>query len=79
MNPLVPTVLDAAVLIVCLVALILALAAFGSLARSASLNGWRLLAWAFVVLFVPFVGPATWFVARRRARLLAFQQVSDDA
>ena len=68
MNPLVPTVVDGVLMAVSLVALFVALAAFVSLMQSGSPSGWRLLAWTFVVLFVPIIGPATWFVARRRGR-----------
>ncbi|WP_186377183.1 PLD nuclease N-terminal domain-containing protein [Curtobacterium pusillum] len=53
---------------VSVVALLLALAAFLSLIRSGSTSGRRLLAWTVVVLFVPIIGPATWFVARHRER-----------
>nr|WP_232832743.1 PLDc N-terminal domain-containing protein [Curtobacterium sp. YC1] len=53
---------------VSLVALLLALAAFISLIRSASPSGWRLLGWALVVLFVPIIGPAAWFLGRHRER-----------
>jgi hypothetical protein len=66
MDPLVPTVLDGALMAVSLVALILAFAAVISLICSATLSGWRLLTWVVVVLIVPFVGPALWFVARKR-------------
>ncbi|MCC8907451.1 PLD nuclease N-terminal domain-containing protein [Curtobacterium sp. GD1] len=51
-----------------LVAPFLALAAFISLIRSASSSGWRLLGWTLVVLFVPIIGSATWFLARHRER-----------
>lgn len=53
---------------VSLVALFLALAAFVSLIRAASLSGWRLLGWALVVLFVPIIGSAAWFLSRYRER-----------
>ncbi|MDN3478922.1 hypothetical protein [Curtobacterium sp. APC 4022] len=52
MNPLVPTVLAVALTAVALVALLLDLAAVISLIRSAPPSGWRLLAWAVVVLIV---------------------------
>jgi hypothetical protein len=68
MNPLVPTALDGVLMTVSLVALFLALAAFISLMRSGSTSGRRLIAWTLVVLFIPIIGPATWFVARRRER-----------
>ncbi len=65
MNPLVPTPADGALMVVSLVALALSLSAFLSLARGA-VTGRRGLAWALVVLFVPFLGAAAWFVARHR-------------
>ena len=68
MNPLVPTALDGVLMAVSLFALFLALAAFISLIRSRSTFGRRLLGWTLVVLFVPIIGPATWFVARHRER-----------
>lgn len=68
MNPLVPTVLDGVLMAVGLAALLVALAAFVSLIRCATTSGWRLLAWALVVLLVPIVGPAAWFVAQHRER-----------
>ncbi|WP_336698615.1 PLDc N-terminal domain-containing protein [Curtobacterium sp. USHLN213] len=71
MNPFVPTVFDGALMALSVVALLLALAAFISLLLATTASGWRLLAWALVILFVPIVGPATWFVARRRERSVA--------
>lgn len=68
MNPLVPTALDGVLMTVSLVALFLALAAFISLMRCGSTSGRRLIAWTLVVLFIPIVGPATWFLVRRRER-----------
>ena len=68
MNPLVPTALDGVLMGVSLVALFLALATFISLMRSWSTSGRRLIAWTLVVLFVPIIGPAAWFVARHRER-----------
>lgn len=68
MNPLVPTALDGVLIAMSLVALFFAISAFISLMRSGSSSGRRLLAWTLVVLFVPIVGPATWFIARRRGR-----------
>ena len=68
MNPLVPTALDGVLMAVSLVALFLALAAFISLMRSGSTSGRHLIAWTLVVLFVPIIGPAMWFIARRRER-----------
>lgn len=76
-NPLVPTVLDGALTAVALVALLLALAAVISLIRAAPPSGWRLLAWAVVVLIVPVVGPAMWFRARQRARSVKHPQAGD--
>ena len=78
MNPLVPTALDGALTVVSLVALMLALAAFMSLIRSPSPSGWRLLTWAVVVLIVPFVGPAMWFVARQRDRSVTPTRAGND-
>lgn len=69
MNPLVPTALDGVLMTASLVALLLALAAFISLMRCRSTSDRRLIAWTLVVLFIPIIGPATWFVARRRERL----------
>ncbi|MFS0731656.1 PLD nuclease N-terminal domain-containing protein [Curtobacterium sp. 1P10AnD] len=71
MNPFVPTSLDGALMAVSVGALVLALAAFISLLLSGAAPSWRPLAWALVILFVPIVGPATWFVARRRERSTA--------
>lgn len=68
MNPLVPTALDGVLTAVSIVALFLAFSAFVALMRSQTIGGWRLFAWAFVVLLVPIVGPATWFVAQHRER-----------
>jgi hypothetical protein len=68
MNPLVPTALDGALMTVSLGALVLAFAAFVSLIWSSSRAGRRLLVWTLVVLFVPIVGPAMWFVTRHRQR-----------
>lgn len=65
-NPLVPTPADGALMVVSLVALALSLSAFLSLARAGAVTGRRGLAWALVVLFVPFLGAAAWFVARHR-------------
>lgn len=71
MNPFVPTVFDGALMALSVVALLLALVAFTSLLVSRTASGWRSLAWALVILFVPIVGPAAWFVARRRERSIA--------
>ncbi|MFJ7289428.1 PLDc N-terminal domain-containing protein [Curtobacterium sp. NPDC098951] len=71
MNPFVPTTFDGALMAVAVGALILALTAFVSLLLSRTASGWYLLAWALVVLVVPIVGPAAWFVARRRERSTA--------
>ncbi len=71
MNPLVPTVLDGTLMVVSLVALVLSLGAFLSLARAGALTGRRGLAWMLVVLFVPFLGATAWFVARHRERAAA--------
>ncbi|MBT2503783.1 PLDc N-terminal domain-containing protein [Curtobacterium sp. ISL-83] len=68
MNPLVPTALDGVLMTVSVVALLVALAAFLSLIQSSSTSGRRLLAWTVVVLFIPIMGPATWFAARQRER-----------
>lgn len=67
-DPLVPTPLDGVLMAVWITALFLAGAAFISLMRRASTSGRRLLAWVIVVLFVPILGPAAWFIARRRGR-----------
>lgn len=79
MNPLVPTVLDGAAMSVCIVGLVLALAALASLIRAASLTGLRFLAWTLVILFVPFVGPVSWFTSRLRGRRQSFRYLDDDA
>ncbi|WP_416393243.1 MULTISPECIES: PLDc N-terminal domain-containing protein [unclassified Curtobacterium] len=71
MNPFVPTTFDGALMAVAVGALILALTAFVSLLLSRTASGWHLLAWALIVLVVPIVGPAAWFVARRRERSTA--------
>lgn len=71
MNPLVPTWLDGALMTVSVGALILALAACTSLLLSGVAPSWRALGWALVILFVPIVGLAAWFVARRRERSTA--------
>ncbi|SOC88093.1 Phospholipase_D-nuclease N-terminal [Curtobacterium sp. 314Chir4.1] len=70
MNPLVPSALDGVLTIGSLVALILALVALISVLRATFPSGWRQLAWALVVLVVPYIGPLAWFVARRRERSL---------
>ncbi|MFJ4075380.1 PLDc N-terminal domain-containing protein [Curtobacterium sp. NPDC089991] len=79
MSPLVPTALDGAAMSVCILGLLLALAALTSLIRAASLTGRHLLAWALVVLFVPFVGPVSWFAVRFRRSRQRFQNLDDDA
>jgi len=71
MNPFVPTAFDGALMTLSVVALLLALVAFICLLLATTASGWRLLAWALVILFVPIVGPAMWFVARRRERSVA--------
>lgn len=78
MNPLVPTALDGALMAVSLVAMSLALVAFVSVIRSASASGSCSLIWAVVVLLVPIVGPALWFVVRRRQRSAALPRTGDD-
>lgn len=78
-SPLVPTALDGAAMSVCFFGLLLALAALTSLIRAASLTGRHLLAWALVVLFVPFVGPVSWFAVRLRGRRQRFRYLDDDA
>ncbi|MDP4331889.1 PLDc N-terminal domain-containing protein [Curtobacterium sp. A7_M15] len=74
-NPLLPTALDGATMSIAIVGLVLALAALASLLAASSPTGWPVLAWALVVLFVPFVGPVSWFAARRRERLLRFRDL----
>ncbi|MBT1623578.1 PLDc N-terminal domain-containing protein [Curtobacterium flaccumfaciens pv. oortii] len=64
---------------VCIVGLLLALAALASLIRAASLTGLEFLAWTLVVLFVPFVGPVSWFAVRLRGRRQRFRHLDDDA
>ncbi|MFJ3383421.1 MULTISPECIES: PLDc N-terminal domain-containing protein [unclassified Curtobacterium] len=71
MDPLSPTVLDGVLTAVSLVALLLALAALVSLIRSRAIAGRRLLGWALVVILVPIIGPAAWFVVRSRQRSIA--------
>ena len=71
MTPLVPTVLDGTLMVVSLVALVLSLSAFLSLARAGALTGRRGLAWTLVILLVPVLGATAWFVARRRERAAA--------
>ncbi|ROR29013.1 phospholipase D-like protein [Curtobacterium sp. JUb34] len=66
MHPLVPTPLDGVLMAMSITALFLAGAAFISVMRRASTSGGRLVAWVVVVLFVPILGPAAWFIARRR-------------
>lgn len=78
-SPLVPTVLDGAAMSVCVFGLLLALAALASLIRAASPTGWHVLAWTLVVLFVPFVGPVSWFTIRLRGRRQGFRYLDDDA
>ena len=78
-SPLVPTALDGAAMSVCIFGLLLALAALASLIRAASPKGWHLLAWALVVLFVPFVGPVSWFAVRLLGRRQRFRYLDDDA
>lgn len=69
MNPLAPTPLDGTMMVVAIIAFVLAIAALISLIIAApKLSGWRLLGWALVVLLVPIVGPAAWFVSRQRER-----------
>jgi len=79
MNPLIPTALDGALMIMSLVGLFLALAAFISLIRSTSPSGLRFLAWALVVFLVPFVGPAAWFTVQRRRRSYELKRGGDGA
>jgi hypothetical protein len=78
-SPLVPTALDGAAMSVCSLGLLLALAALTSLSRAASLTGRHLLAWALVVLFVPFVGPVSWFCFRLRGKRQRVRYLDDDA
>jgi nucleoside permease NupC len=70
MNPLVPSALDGVLMIASLGALILALVALISVLRATFPSGWRQLAWALVVLIVPYFGPLAWFVARLREQSL---------
>lgn len=79
MSPLVPTVLDGAAMSVCVIGLLLALAALASPIRAASPTGWHLLAWALVVLFVPFVGPVSWFAVRLGGRRQRLRHLDDNA
>jgi hypothetical protein len=79
MNPLIPTPLDGVLMVVSLVALVLALAAFISLICSASPSGWRLLAWTLVVLLIPFIGPAAWFKVQHRKKSFELKHHSDSA
>jgi hypothetical protein len=79
MNPLIPTPLDGVLMVVSLVALFLALAAFISLIRSASPSGWPLLAWTLVVLLIPFIGPAAWFKVQHRKQSFKLKHHSDSA
>jgi hypothetical protein len=78
-SPLVPTALDGAAMSVCSLGLLLALAALTSLIRAASLTGRHLLAWALVVLFVPFVGPVSWFCFRLRGKRQRVRYLDDEA
>jgi len=78
-NPLVPTALDGAAMSVRIFGLLLALVALASLIRAASPTGWHLLAWALVVLFVPLVGPVSWFAIRLRGRRQRLRYLDDDA
>jgi hypothetical protein len=75
MNPLVPTPLDGALIVVSLGATTFALVAFISLIRAATPSGRVLLAWAIVVLFVPIIGPAAWLAGRHRERAKARERV----
>lgn len=79
MSPLVPTALDGAAMSVCICGLLLALAALASLLSAESATRWHLLAWTLVVLFVPFVGPVSWFTIRLRGRRRRFRYLDDDA
>lgn len=70
MNPLLPTPLDGTLTIAMSVAMIVSLIAMVSVLRARSVSGSRAMRWLLVVLFVPFIGPAAWFLARYRARAL---------
>lgn len=71
MNPLVPSAFDGVLIAGALGTVILACAACVSLLLNRTVTGWSLLAWALVILFVPIIGPAAWFIARRRERARA--------
>lgn len=75
MNPLVPTAFDGAMTALSAVALSLAIVAVISLIISApTRSGWNVIAWALFVLLVPFVGPAAWFLTRRRERAATLER-----
>lgn len=67
MNPLLPSTSDGVVLIVACVAIVLSAAALLSVIIAAPrLSGRALSVRLLVVALVPFVGPVSWFVVRRR-------------
>lgn len=77
MNPLVPTPAEGALMIAAVIGIVLALIALVAVLRSAQLSGWRLLAWAVVVLAVPFVGALTWFVTAQHGSTARSGQGTD--
>jgi choline-glycine betaine transporter len=75
MNPLVPTPFDGTMMVVAVIAFVLMVVALFSLILAApKLSGWRLVAWALLVLLVPFVGPAAWLISRQRERTARLEQ-----
>lgn len=65
-NPLLPSLIDGVVMVAAMIGLMLAFIALVSVLRSAPRSGWHVLGWVLIVLTVPFIGAAMWFVAGRQ-------------
>lgn len=66
-NPLLPSVMDLGLAILCLAIAALTLVALISLVRHRTSHFVTNLGWFVLIVFVPVVGAALWFIARRVA------------
>lgn len=68
MNPLVPTTLDVAWSLFALASLVFAVVALVSLFRTHETGRTLTVVWTLLIVLLPFLGSAGWFVASRRLR-----------